>query len=86
MKWGISHSCFINEPFGYSIFQALDYGKIPIISKDWCEEYDYPYRANNKIEFIDLAGGADRLPCRMEFRSHWNVAVAGFEHINRDKV
>ena len=51
LKWGISHSCFIDEPFGYSIFQALDYGKIPIISKDWCEEYDYPYRANNKIEF-----------------------------------
>ena len=54
LKWGISHSCFINEPFGYSIFQALDYGKIPIISKDWCEEYDYPYRANNKIEFDEL--------------------------------
>jgi hypothetical protein len=49
--WGISHSCHLHEPFGYSIFQALDYGKIPIISKDWCEEYDYPYRANNKIEF-----------------------------------
>ena len=54
LKWGISHSCFINEPFGYSIFQALDYGKIPIISKDWCEEYDYPYRDNNKIEFDEV--------------------------------
>ncbi|MBC8428121.1 MAG: hypothetical protein H8D94_01470, partial [Candidatus Pelagibacter sp.] len=54
LKWGISHSCFINEPFGYSIFQALDYGKIPIISKDWCEEYDYPYRAKNKIEFDEV--------------------------------
>ena len=54
LKWGISHSCFIDEPFGYSIFQALDYGKIPIISKDWCEEYDYPYRANNKIEFREV--------------------------------
>ena len=54
LKWGISHSCFINEPFGYSIFQALDYGKIPIISKDWCKEYDYPYRANNKIEFDEV--------------------------------
>ena len=54
LKWGISHSCFIDEPFGYSIFQALDYGKIPIISKDWCEEYDYPYRANNKIEFDEV--------------------------------
>jgi hypothetical protein len=54
LKWGISHSCFIDEPFGYSIFQALDYGKIPIISKDWCEEYDYPYRANNKNEFDEV--------------------------------
>ncbi len=51
LDWGISHSCFVDEPFGYSIFQAVDYGKIPIISKDWCEEYDYPYRANNKNEF-----------------------------------
>ena len=22
--WGISHSCFENEPFGYSIFQSID--------------------------------------------------------------
>ena len=31
--WGISHSAHIHEPFGYSIFQAVDYGKIPILSE-----------------------------------------------------
>ena len=49
--WGISHSCFLNEPFGYSIFQSLDYGKLPILQNDWCEEYEYPFRALTKQEF-----------------------------------
>jgi hypothetical protein len=50
-EWGISHSCFENEPFGYSIFQSIDYGKLPIISKDWCKEMDYPFRASTRIQF-----------------------------------
>jgi hypothetical protein len=49
--WGISHSCHLHEPFGYSIFQALDYGKLPILQKDWLSTYEYPFRAFNKIEF-----------------------------------
>ena len=49
--WGISHSAHIYEPFGYSIFQALDYGKIPIIAQDWLPKYDYPFRASSKEEF-----------------------------------
>ena len=49
--WGISHSCHLKEPFGYSIFQALDYGKLPILQLDWCKEYDYPFRAYNKKQF-----------------------------------
>ena len=52
--WGIFHGAYVKEPFGYSIFQAVDYGKIPIISKDWCKEYYYQYRANNKIEFDEV--------------------------------
>ena len=51
MNWGISHSCFSNEPFGYSIFESVDYGKLPILNKNWCNELDYPYRASNKKEF-----------------------------------
>lgn len=51
MNWGISHSCFSNEPFGYSIFESVDYGKLPILNKNWCNEIDYPYRASNKKEF-----------------------------------
>tara|TARA_S200000501_G_scaffold369268_1_gene408411 strand:- start:786 stop:1790 length:1005 start_codon:yes stop_codon:yes gene_type:complete len=49
--WGISHSCHLNEPFGYSIFQAFDYGKIPILQMDWEKDYEYPFRAYNKKEF-----------------------------------
>ena len=49
--WGISHSCHLNEPFGYSIFQAVDYGKIPILARDWLKEYSYPFRAFGKEEF-----------------------------------
>jgi hypothetical protein len=49
--WGISHSCHRNEPFGYSIFQAVDYGKLPIIHSDWAKEVEYPYTANTKIGF-----------------------------------
>jgi hypothetical protein len=51
MDWGISHSCFSVEPFGYSIFEAVDRGKLPIIHKEWCSELDYPYRASSKKEF-----------------------------------
>jgi len=51
--WGISHSAHIYEPFGYSIFQALDFGKIPILSKDWLMEFDYPFRAFGMHEFYE---------------------------------
>jgi hypothetical protein len=49
--WGISHSAHIYEPFGYSIFQAIDFGKVPILAHDWLTEYKYPFRAGNKEEF-----------------------------------
>jgi hypothetical protein len=49
--WGISHSAHIYEPFGYSIFQAIDYGKLPILAKDWLPKYDYPFRAQSPEEF-----------------------------------
>lgn len=51
MDWGISHSAFTAEPFGYSIFEAVDYGKLPILHGTWCPEFEYPYRASSKKEF-----------------------------------
>jgi len=54
MDWGISHSCFSVEPFGYGIFEAVDRGKLPIIHKEWCRELKYPYRASTKKEFDDI--------------------------------
>lgn len=50
-NWGIFHGAYFQEPFGYSIFQAVDYGKLPIINKDWAIELDYKYRASTKNEF-----------------------------------
>lgn len=53
-NWGIFHGAYFKEPFGYSIFQALDYGKLPIINKDWCNEVEYKYRASNINEFARM--------------------------------
>tara|TARA_B100002019_G_scaffold286513_1_gene297077 strand:- start:180 stop:1355 length:1176 start_codon:yes stop_codon:yes gene_type:complete len=49
--WGISHSCFENEPFGYGIFQSIDFGKIPILHKNWCKKMKYPFRASTQKQF-----------------------------------
>ena len=50
-NWGIFHGAYFKEPFGYSIFQAVDYGKLPIIHTDWAKEVDYKYRVSTKNEF-----------------------------------
>ena len=50
-NWGIFHGAYFREPFGYSIFEAVDYGKLPIINTDWAPEVDYKYRASTKNEF-----------------------------------
>ena len=50
-NWGIFHGAYFKEPFGYSIFQAVDYGKLPIINHDWAVDLDYKYRASNFNEF-----------------------------------
>ena len=49
--FGIFHGAYFKEPFGYSIFQAVDYGKIPIIHTDWAKDVDYKYRADTKNGF-----------------------------------
>ena len=53
-NWGIFHGAYFKEPFGYSILQAVDAGKLPIISKGWCPEFNYPYRASSKEEFENM--------------------------------
>lgn len=45
------HGCYTKEPFGYSIFDAVDNGKVPIIHTDWMKHIDYKYRASSKGEF-----------------------------------
>ena len=49
--FGIFHGAYFKEPFGYSIFQAVDYGKLPIIHSEWATDVDYKYRASTKNEF-----------------------------------
>ena len=62
MDWGISHSAFISEPFGYSIFEAVDKGKLPILHSSWCKDLEYPYRASSKTEFFDIYTKITTLP------------------------
>jgi len=69
MDWGISHSCFTSEPFGYSIFEAVDNGKLPIIHKDWCKDLEYPYRASSKKEFNDIY--SKLINTEYDERNHW---------------
>ena len=54
MDWGISHSAFTSEPFGYGIFESVDRGKLPILHKTWCKDFEYPYRVSSKKEFVDI--------------------------------
>jgi hypothetical protein len=54
MDWGISHSAFTYEPFGYSIFEAVDRGKLPILHTTWLPNLEYPYRVSSKKEFDDI--------------------------------
>ena len=54
LNWGVSHSCFQNEPFGYGIFEAVDWGKLPIIHTNWHIPLDYKYKASNKEEFLEM--------------------------------
>ena len=53
-NWGIFHGAYFKEPFGYSIFQAVDYGKLPILNKDWAPEVPYKYRVSTKNEFDEM--------------------------------
>lgn len=54
MDWGISHSAFTSEPFGYGIFEAVDRGELPILHSTWCKHFEYPYRVSSKTEFVDI--------------------------------
>lgn len=51
VDWGISHSCFEYEPFGYGIFEAVDWGKLPILHEKWYVPLDYKYKAFDKESF-----------------------------------
>lgn len=54
LDWGISHSCFDYEPFGYGIFEAVDYGKLPILNENWHVPLDYKYKAKDKYSFVKI--------------------------------
>ena len=69
MDWGVSHSSFTSEPFGYSIFEAVDRGKLPILNINWCKDLEYPYRASSKKEFNDIYSRIIKTP--FEEKNKW---------------
>ena len=80
MDWGISHSCFNNEPFGYSIFEAVDYGKLPILHSTWCKALEYPYRASSKKEFNDIY--TQLINTSYEEKNKWFLSLKEFMKTN----
>jgi hypothetical protein len=53
LDWGVSHSCFESEPFGYGIFEAVDWGKLPILHEKWHVPLDYKYKAYDEQSFAE---------------------------------
>jgi len=78
MDWGVSHSAFTSEPFGYGIFEAVDRGKLPILHKLYMKDLEYPYRVSSKKEFRDIY---NRI-CNesYEVKNHW------FNHLKQYMV
>lgn len=86
MDWGISHSSFTYEPFGYSIFEAVDRGKLPILHSTWCKDFEYPYRASSKKEFQDIYKRLIKVP--YSEKNHWFKLLKQFmkdNYTNKDK-
>ena len=76
MDWGISHSSFTSEPFGYGIFEGVDRGKLPILNGNWCKELEYPYRASSKTEFHHIY--SKLLETRFEEKLKWFNVIKSF--------
>ena len=86
MDWGISHSAFTNEPFGYGIFEAIDYGKLPILHSTWCKDFEYPYRVSSKKEFVDIYSRLIETP--YSEKNKWFKSLKKFvidNYTNKDK-
>jgi len=86
MDWGISHSAFTYEPFGYSIFEAVDRGKLPILHKTWLPKFDYPYRVSSKKEFDDIYSRLKETP--YEEKNKWFLHLKQYmidNFTNKDK-
>ena len=85
MDWGISHSAFSAEPFGYSIFQNVDWGKLPILSNDWYPSISYKFRAGNKKEFLNIYKGITELSYeekKVEFENLKTQLIDNFDNKN----
>ncbi len=78
MDWGISHSCFSSEPFGYGIFEAVDRGKLPILNTQYMKDLEYPYRASSKTEFNYIYNSILKTP--YEEKNKW------FLHLKKHMV
>ena len=73
LDWGISHSCFEYEPFGYGIFEAVDWGKLPILHEKWQVPLDYKYKASSKETF--------KKTYEIICKDDWEIRKAEFEKL-----
>jgi len=81
----IFHGCYTNEPFGYSIFDAIDNGKVPIIHTDWMPHIDYKYRAKTKKEFNNKYLELLEDDFTLIYKEFWNLRESLVHYTNRDK-
>jgi hypothetical protein len=84
-NWGIFHGAYFKEPFGYSIFQAVDYGKLPILNWDWAPEVDYKYRVGTKMEFDKVVKTIlkDSYETRLENFTRLKSYMLQFENVDK---
>ena len=85
MNWGISHSCFTYEPFGYSIFE-VDRGKLPILHTSWCKDLGIHTELHFKKDFDDIYSRLVETP--HEEKNKWFLHLKQYmidNYTNKDK-
>ncbi len=84
-SWQIFHGAYKNEPFGYSIFDAVNYGKLPILHKEWGIECNYEYRVENKDDFDDIIKELIQTPYEKKLKEFEKLKgyLKGFDYKNK---
>jgi hypothetical protein len=91
LDWGVSHSCFQHEPFGYGIFEAVDFGKLPILHENWHVPLDYKYKADSVESFkqiYETICNDDYETRKKEFQKlkDWMIKYFGNKEVWKEKL